>query len=783
MLKKIMLSVCIGLSLLCIAGCGKNKKDEKKELSVYTYSEFDETLKDSMISNIKKYDGNIYFLAEKYPDIPEGFLDEQDKLDEESPDNIEELTDQLYEKYNSIIHAGIWKYNPESGEKSVVYEKEYYINDNISEYFINDDGSLMIIFKELNPAADKGSEMYTVSVKQVTADGTELSSQSLKEYTGYDEYGAADITFDQKGNIYGEVPSDDYRISCIFKMDSEKKLIGEIDCGNEDVVDIITDDNGNMLIKSNTAEGNKYMAADFENGKFKPLEQFTNTMSEEEDEDNKAEESTEGHEYKFFGCAGENNFLIGDNVYMYDYNMSDNTITPLLKWLDLGIIESSVVEVIPIDDERFLCSITENDNGDRDIVIFEKSNVNDSEKTTLTLAGLYNNDDIRKKITAFNRENAQYKIEYKTYDDKEDPYYALNLDITAGRVPDIIDMSDINKDIFISAGVLCDLTPFMEKDDVLGLDYFVDGLADCTAVDGRQYYLSDSFIIHTIAGKASSLKEYKDNWTMDSFMQYCNSKAGKAVFDIGDKHSVFETLLIYNVNAYINWNTGEVFFDGEEFRKFMEFCNSLPDEEDVDIIRDEDGALRAGDVLFTETGIYSLSEMSMKERTAGEVAYIGYPGSTGGVSYIVLGNALAIGASSEYKEAAWEFIKNVITSSKYDEDMNGFPASKAEFEKMVRRCTATEEYTDENGQTVKPIDDEYTAYDGNVYDIGPATEKEVSELRNIIKHSIVTVLDNDDDGYKIIAEEAEKYFSGEKSLDETVSVIQDRMKKYVNENR
>ena len=242
MLKKIMLSVCIGLSLLCIAGCGKNKKDEKKELSVYTYSEYDETLKGSIVSNIKKHDGNIYFLAEKYPDIPDGFLEEQDKLDEESPDNIEELTDNLYKKYNSIIHAGIWKYNPESGEKSVVYEKEYYINDNISEYFINDDGSLMIIFKELNPAADKGSEMYTVSVKQVTADGTELSSQSLKEYTGYDEYGAADITFDQKGNIYGEVPSDDYGISCIFKMDSEKKLIGEIDCGNEDVVDIITDD-------------------------------------------------------------------------------------------------------------------------------------------------------------------------------------------------------------------------------------------------------------------------------------------------------------------------------------------------------------------------------------------------------------------------------------------------------------------------------------------------------------------------------------------------------------
>ncbi len=783
MLKKIMLSACIVLSLLCIAGCAKNKKDEKKELSVYTYSEFDETLKGSIVSNLKEHDGNIYFLAEKYPDIPDGFLDEQDKLDEESPDNIEELTDRLYEKYNSIIHAGIWKYDPKSGEKSAVYEKEYYINDNISEYFINDDGSLMIVFKELNPAADKISEEYTVSVKQVTADGTEISSQSLKEYTGYDEYGAADITFDQKGNIYGEVLSDDYEISCIFKMDPEKRLIGEIDCSDENVSDSIADDNGSMLIKSNTPEGYKYMTADFENGKLKPLEEFINTIPEGEDEDNKAEESTEGHEYKFFGCAGEDSFLIGDNVYMYDYNMSDNTITPLLRWLDLGIVESSVAEVIPIDDERFLCSITENDNGDRDIVIFEKSDVNDSEKTTLTLAGLHNNDDIRKKISAFNRENPQYKIDYKTYDDKEDPYYALSLDITAGKVPDIIDLSDINKDIFISAGVLCDLTPFMEKDDVLGPDYFVDGLTDCTAAGGRQYYLSDSFVIYTIAGKASSLKKYKDNWTMDSFIKYCNAKAGKAVFYIGDKHSVFETLLINNVNTYIDWNTGEVFFDGEEFRKFMEFCNSLPGEEDVDIIRDENEALRSGEMLFAETDITGLSDMAMHECSFGEIEYIGYPGSAGGVSHIVLGKALAIGASSEYKEAAWEFIKSVVTSCKYDEDMYGFPASKAEFEKMVKRCTATEEYTDENGQTVKPFNDKYTDYDGAVYDIGPATEKEVSELRNIIKHSAVTVFDDGTGGYEIISEEAEKYFSGEKSLDETISVIQDRMKKYVNENR
>lgn len=36
---------------------------------------------------------------------------------------------------------------------------------------------------------------------------------------------------------------------------------------------------------------------------------------------------------------------------------------------------------------------------------------------------------------------------------------------------------------------------------------------------------------------------------------------------------------------------------------------------------------------------------------------------------------------------------------------------------------------------------------------------------------------------EIISDDVGKYFSDEKSLDDTVAIIQDRMKKYVNENR
>lgn len=779
MIKRVMLFVGVIISFMCIAGCSSKKK-EQQELSVYTYSEIDESLRNNYISNIKTYGDDIYFVAEKWPDVPSEFSEEYNELINSENENITELADELYDRYGCIAKAEIWKYNRKSGEKSIVYNKEYYINDGISEYSINDDGLLTIIFSEYNPGADEEDEQYTKSVIQVSADGTELSSQPLEEYAGNAEYKNAHISIDSKGNIYGQV-GDNYEVKYIFKMNPERELIGKIDCGDTDIWESVMDSNGNILLKCSSSGGHyEYMTADYEQESLKKLDDF---IIDNKKEENDADKSEEGPEYNLIGYAGENNFLIGDNIYMYDYNMENNTLTPILKWLDCGIVGSSVNEAVQIDEERFLCSIIGSDDNEYKAVIFEKNDSEYSQRTTLTLAGLNNNDDIRKEIIKFNRENTQYKIEYKTYDDMADPGYALNLDITAGKVPDIIDVSDVDKDMFISAGVLSDLTPFMEQDDVVNKDYFVDGLLDNTAVDGKQYYLLNGFSIYTIAGKASDVKKYKDNWTMDSFIQYCNSAAGSQVFNCGYKQNVFETMLEENVDSYINWSTGEVYFDGEEFRKFMEFCNSLPDSENVDVVSDDTAGLRSGKLLFTVDWIHDLSGMTYMDKVFKGASYIGYPGKNGGVSHIVpQGGVFAIGELSEHKEAAWDFLKSVIDSGKYDEDSTAFPASKTEFEKMVRRYTATEEYIDEDGKTVKPIHDEWDNF-GTVYDIGPAAPEKVDELRDMIKHSKIISFDDTDAEYEIIAEEADRYFSGEKSLDETISVIQDRMTKYVNENR
>lgn len=790
MLKKIMLSVCIGLSLLCIAGCSKNKKPE---FGTYTYSELDEALLYNDISHIKVYGDDIYFIAEKNPDIPDEFIEESNRLRKDAPDNYAELKTALYDKYELKIKAGIWKYNKKSGEKKPVYEREYYDNEVFDEYCVNEDGTFAVFFSKYNPEADidDGAYGFTKAVGSVAADGTEISWQTMEEYMGGKEYSDSDIDIDSYGNIYGVKTNDNHEIEYLFKLNPDKELIGKIEWNiNATMAGSSIDDNGDMLIKcSNSELGYEYMTASFDDGKLEPAGEFINTMTGEADNDNKAEEAKERCDYSILGCAGGDSYLLKDNTYMYIYDMSDNTLTPLLKWMDCGIVGGHVQSAVSAGDDSYLCGMLGDDGTIYDrmttAVILKKSDEDEKEKKVLTLTGLENNDIIRQEIVEFNKKSDKYKIEYRTYDNKSDPAYALTLDITAGKAPDIIDVSSVDKNMFIAAGVLCDLTPFMEKDDILNKDYFVPGLLDSTAVEGKQYYLLRNFTLTSMAGHEKALNKYKDNWNINSFMEYCDAapENTKAI-DFDYKNNIFFTILKESIDSYIDWNTGEVFFDGEEFRKFMEFCNSFPDEGDADFTLNGNKAFGSGDLLFMEDYIFCMDNILLRNAASkGNYTYIGYPDKAGGFSHMMPGDGgiFAISAASEQKDGAWEFIKQVITDE-YD-DSDSFPASNEEFEKMLKRYTAAEKYMDETGQTVRPISDEYEDQDGTVYDICPATEKDVSELRYMIKHSKIIVPYDENKGYGIVYEEAEKYFSGEKSINETISVIQDRMKKYVNENR
>lgn len=167
----------------------------------------------------------------------------------------------------------------------------------------------------------------------------------------------------------------------------------------------------------------------------------------------------------------------------------------------------------------------------------------------------------------------------------------------------------------------------------------------------------------------------------------------------------------------------------------------------------------------------------------GDGVYLGYPGS-GCRAYIstwAYGNRFGIVPSSEHKDEAWNFIKELMLMDKDANYMEhgGFPTSRAAFDALMETCMQ-DFYKNENGDTVANY---YSGgYNGYQVTTGPATEEEVQILRDLIKNS-----KTHESGYGgvkyIIEDDIQGYFDGKRGLDDTVRIIQDRMKKYVNENR
>lgn len=103
------------------------------------------------------------------------------------------------------------------------------------------------------------------------------------------------------------------------------------------------------------------------------------------------------------------------------------------------------------------------------------------------------------------------------------------------------------------------------------------------------------------------------------------------------------------------------------------------------------------------------------------------------------------------------------------------------FDMFIKTRTATEKYTDEFGQEIEPYNSTW-GYDDLEVEIKPASQEQVDMYTDLV-NSTKKVQDYDESLMEIVQEEAKTYFAGEKSLDETVKIIQNRIETYVNENK
>lgn len=414
---------------------------------------------------------------------------------------------------------------------------------------------------------------------------------------------------------------------------------------------------------------------------------------------------------------------------------------------------------------------------------------NPQEKLTiLRLAAFEPNDDLLGQVELFNNTHQQYRIQVEQYQrseiSEEDGIAKLQREIMTGKGPDLIDFGSSYSTSDVAGAYTENLYPYLKQETENSGEVYFENVLESFSYDGQLYAMPTGFGLNTFAGSAMMLDD-RSGWTIQELREvYENAPAGTILYPGETKKDVFGTLLFGNLDYYVDWESGTCRFDSEEFAEVLEFAGGFPDslritdDYSAKQIYDEDGA------LLYQMRIRKVYDICNGAAMFGEeVRYPGFPVEAGcGTVITATNHMLAISVNSEHKETAWKFIVGFL-SDEYQEHMtHGLPISESALEDILQENREILYETDADGKEVPVVREEIRFEGEDAIPIYHITETEAEELLRMAESA--TLNSNVDSTlYGIVLEEADAYFVGDKTLEETCRVIQGRAQMYVAERR
>lgn len=487
--------------------------------------------------------------------------------------------------------------------------------------------------------------------------------------------------------------------------------------------------------------------------------------------------------------GGGYDFCYNKGESFYGYKLADGSEEKLVTWINCDVNSNNLTSPYITEEGNIVCLSSEYSNtGDGATTYFitlTKTPYDQvPQKTTLTLACVYLNYYIKNQILDFNRKSSDYRIEVRDYsefnteDDYSAGYTKLITEIGSGAVPDIMVTDGLPIETFGAKGLLADLWPFIDADEELGGRAGVmEPVFNALSQDGKLYEITSNFYITTIAGPASIVGT-EPGWTYDEMYAALDQMPeGCELFSLGTTRSdVFSSICMLNLSRFVDWTTGECSFDSDDFISLMEFANRFPEtfdwehhewtNEDSDAYRIKEGRQLLLTVSLPDAYNYNY----YSEMFNGDMALKGFPDVPGsGAVFNLNGTSLAIASTCKNQDAAWSFVRTLLTREYQENNTYGF-------------CT-NRELCEENIQSM--VGESYYSYDqvtGEEKEI-IFTQENADLITDLINNTSMVADYNTSQINDIINEEVAYYFSGEKSAQDVAATIQNRVSIYVNEQR
>lgn len=505
--------------------------------------------------------------------------------------------------------------------------------------------------------------------------------------------------------------------------------------------------------------------------------------------------------HNIYPGSGEYAFYCEGNGTLYGYHTANGTCESLLNWINSDINSNDVRGMAVLDDGRILCITTNYDTmsgmSKTEFALLTKTPSSEvPQKTTLRLAAVYLDYNLRGTIINFNKTNQEYRIEVTDYSDfnTAEDYNAgvtkLTADIISGNIPDIICTGQLPVHQYIAKGLLEDLYPYIDSDSDLGREALVQSVFRALEVDGGLYEVMPSFSLQVLLGNSDYVGT-EFTTTMDDLQALMAANPQASLFSpYFTRDAVLQYFLLFNINDFVDWASGECSFDNESFTSILELAASFPQEYNWDeetVYRDERQMLADGEMLFSTFYAYDFNELQTYNAALnGKAVFKGFPGSDGNGVMMNTSTGLAMSSTCEHKEGAWQFIRIMLTED-YQQQTYDYPTNQHVLDEKIAEAMAKEFSTDENGNQIEVP--KYTfgmsTGDGSNYqefEVYAATQEEIDKYLDLIER-VDSTYRYDEKLMAIITEETAPFFAGQRSAAETASIIQSRAKIYVNEQR
>lgn len=494
--------------------------------------------------------------------------------------------------------------------------------------------------------------------------------------------------------------------------------------------------------------------------------------------------------------------LNGDGT-LYEYDLETKTYTEILKWLECDMNPDYIEEVVALENGNLAAYYRDWNTNETSLVLLKKTPASEVlQKEVLTLACMNLSQNLQSAVVNFNKNSDKYRIEVKDYaasiDWSQDNAYVsyqdantrFKNDILTGNAPDMFVAGDVNMDLFAAKGLVEDLNAYLESSTVVNRENLIEPVLNAYTASGILCSIPSTFTVNTLVGRMAEVGEVS-GWTIEEVMAYAQQYPDARLMTQADRSSIMRYCLMFNFDSFVNWETGECAFDTPEFKKILEFINSL-DGEEPDWSISEPKLLGSHAALLANASISSVSDWQIYEKMFNEpVTAVGFPSEKGTGVAVTGQNGIAMSSSSKNKEAVWSFIESMLTKDAQEgRNMHwGFPVRKDSLDKMLEEAMIPNYRYDADGNIIVDENGEPEQYSNMSYgwedfqvDIYPATQEEVDSLLAIIDR-IDCTLTYDTQLMSIIEEEVPSYLSGQKTLDEVADIIQRRVQLYVNESR